>query len=238
MRKAILSCIGLLCILIMTGCGPTLKDYVRQSNNYSNQVKTTTNASVNIESKGLVRGVGKLSTVGAIVNTASSVASSALSSDQEARLNRLIQPQKVGASMADGFNHNFEGTTHLKVVENEANPDLRIMLTVSSYGLWAESLVSTMKFFVEAEIRVVYAPEMKTIYTNGATLSRDASNIISQMANSIAGSGLNAMGLAKGAANLAALFQMSDQEIVAIFDYLSYDSGLVIANQLVDEIYR
>ena len=79
---------------------------------------------------------------------------------------------------------------------------------------------------------------MKTIYTNGATISRDASNIISQMANSIAGSGLNALGLAKGAANLAALFEMSDEEIVAIFDYLSYDSGSTIANQLVNEIYR
>ncbi|MBO4351155.1 MAG: hypothetical protein J6A01_09460 [Proteobacteria bacterium] len=238
MKKAILSCIGLLCILIMTGCGPTLKDYVRQSNNYSNQVKTTTNASVNIEESGVVRGIGKLGTVGAIVNTASNVATSALSNDQAARLNRLIEPQKVGASMADGFNHNFEGTTHLKVVGNDANPDLRIMLTVTSYGLWAESLVSTMKFFVEAEIRVVYAPEMKTIYTNGATLSRDASNIISQMANAVAGSGLNVLSLAKGAANLAALFEMTDEEIVTIFDYLSYDSGLVIATQLVDEIYR
>ena len=112
-----------------------------------------------------------------------------------------------------------------------------------------------MNFYVEADIRVIYTPEMETIYSNGATLMHSASDIISEMANAasmeIYMSGhlsrreyatfnaINNVGhLAKGAANLAAFFKLTDQEIVAIFDYLAFDAGGTIGSQLVDAIYR
>lgn len=237
MRKTILLFFAMLSMIVMTGCGPSLKDYVKKSNNYVNHVMTSTGATVNIEESGIVRGLGKLSTVGAVANAISGVATTALSSDQGQRLNRLIAPDKVAVSMSEGFNHNFAGMTHLQVVEDTAHPDLRIKLTVIDYGLYSKSLLSPMQFFVEAEVQVIYAPEMKTIYTNGATISRDASDIVSQMTNAVAGS-FNVLQLASGAANLAALLKMSDEEIVAIFDYLSFDSGAAIAHQLVNEIYE
>ena len=257
MKKIICGFIALFCILILSGCGPSLKDYVRQSKSYNNRVAATTSATVNIESRNVVRthGMGRtLGTMGTMVNTASKVAAAAISSEQRQRLNNIIVPENIGLATNDGFNTSFEGTTHIKAIDSDSNPDLRIMLTIKDYGLWAASLVDPIQFFVEAEIQVVYTPEMKTIYTNGVTLSSQVSNIVSDMANAATmdiyvsghlsrtqyatfGAINNAGRLARGAANLSAFFELTDEEIAVLFDYLSYEMGTTLGTHLVHAIY-
>lgn len=255
-------CVQSACIFLaacVLGCGPSLKEYVAKSANYQSQTRAATAVSVDIESRPVMRGGrGTFGAIASTVNLASSIGSAVLSSEQQKRLQQIVHASDMSANIAYGFDSNFAQTTHLTAVADGEQPDLRIMLKVSDYGLHSESLTAPMHFYVEAEIQVVYAPELKTIYTNGVSISREVSNVLSEMAKAaenparilaVAGPGfsrasqnkaaaIGAVGnLVSGAANLAALFELTDEDIANIFAYMAVDAGGVIAGDLVGRIY-
>ncbi len=253
MKRSIVVLLSILSLLIMTGCGPSLREYVAKSNTYSSKISSKASVQVNIESRPVVESrKGKAALVGAAVNIATSVGAAAVGNEQKKRINRIVTTNEIMTLVAAGFDDGFADMTHLTIVEPTANPDLRVMMTVREYGLWAKSLLSPMNFYVEAEIKVVDTASMETVYTNGATIMREASSVFTQMAGTVSdgarflshftgsttavivGSSAN---LVSGAANLTAFFKLSDQEVKAIFDYLAYDAGSVIAGDLTSAIY-
>ncbi|MBQ8035615.1 MAG: hypothetical protein IJ268_01355, partial [Proteobacteria bacterium] len=44
--------------------------------------------------------------------------------------------------------------------------------------------------------------------------------------------------LVSGAANLTAFFELTDEEIRAVFEYMAYDTGVLISEKLTRAIYR
>lgn len=241
--------------LLLTGCGPSLGEYVAQSQNYSSATSTRSKVSVQIESRRVApEGRGVLGGIGAAVNMASSVSAMAVSRDQQDRLQRVVSSNEINAQVASGFNDGFADTTHLVVVDKSANPDLRIMLNVSDYGLWAESILAPMNFYIECEIQIVHVPTMKRIYSNSVFIRREAADLFTQIAGGLDSNLSNSWALrmagfktahavastaslVHGAANLTAFFKMSDEEIKAIFDYMAYDAGLSVARELTNDIY-
>ncbi len=243
-------------MMVMAGCGPSLKEYVAKSSNYYSQISSATRVSVVIESNDVVsdKRKGVLGAIGAAVNLASSVSAMAVSHEQQERLVRLINTNGIIGLVAKGFDDGFVGTTHLVAVNADQNPDLRISLKVRRFGLWSESMLSPINFYMEAEIRVVDSATMETIYSNGATIMREASTVFSNaaaIAGAIAtdaayiGGGMtagtitdNTSRLVGGAANLTAFFKLTDEDVVTIFNYMAYDAGLSLADNLTYAIYR
>ncbi|MBQ9242362.1 MAG: hypothetical protein IJ165_03915 [Proteobacteria bacterium] len=253
--------IGLFLMVAVAGCGPSLKEYVGMSSNYYSKVTAKSAVAVDIGSTDTAasHSGGVFGMIGTAVNIAADVSAMAISSEQEARLHQLVDPAVVGGLVSDGFNDAFADETHLEVAPDSATPDLRIRLTVRRYGLWADSLLSPMNFFVEAQISVIYTPEMKEIYSSGVSLMREVSNAFSDVANAVdAGvtGGVNASvpnvrrtrnalaavndtgRLVSGAANLTAFFELTDEEIRAVFEYMAYDTGVLISEKLTRAIYR
>ncbi len=252
MKKNLVPFVCLLCLFVMAGCGPSLKDYVAQSQNYYSNVSSRTTVSVNIEPNRVVpEGRGVFGSIGAAVNTASAVGAIAVSHEQNERLQKLVYSDEITPLVASGFNEGFANATHLVIVDNSVNPDLRILITVEHYGLWAESILDPMKFYLECEIQIIHTPSMEKIYSNSVYVGREASNLFSEIAGdvSVTASGhvhgytaRHAVGdaatLVSGAANLTAFFELTDEQIQGIFEYMAYDAGYAIAKRLTDDIYR
>ena len=245
-----------------SGCGPTVKNYFASSNNYWSKTSTTAYATVTIENDtGMKSDKGAMGAIAKSVKIASSIAGSVIEQDQGNRMHRIINPNDIAEMVTVGFDENFSGNTHIQHVAQNQSPDLRIFLDVVDYGLYARSAIDAMQFYVAADVKVVYAPELVTIYTRQATVSRTASDVASDIVNMskakyeaatdypdflirLAGlrDKLNAMGdvvnIASGVANMAAFFKLTDKDIVTIFQYMAYDAGHVIANELVEAIYQ
>ncbi len=253
MKKYLVLLLGLLALALTTGCGPSLKEYVAQSNNYTSSITNTTTASVNIEAKKVVHeGGGIFGAIGSAVNTASAVGSIAMNHEQGERLQKIIESEKIATLVSQGFNDGFTGQTHLQMMSADAGtPDLRIKLKVNRYGLWAENIADSIKFYVSANIEIIFTPEMKSIYDRDVVIQREAANVLSEMARAVEVEveggvpnrrTMNAIedagNLINGAANLTAFFELTDEQIVDIFDYMAYDAGLTIADRLNKDIYR
>ena len=258
MKKVI---VFLFVMIGISGCGPSLKEYVAASSHYATRVSATSNITVNIDNKrGVRRTDNKVANVlGSVVNVATTVGAAALSSEQEQRLYPLIQPTEMASLVKDGFEEGFGGATHLMGVDTTQNPDLRIHLTLDRYGIWAESLLSSMNFYVEARIEVIDSASMTTIYTNGVSLMRSASDMVSDITQSV-NAGVqaevnravprvrktrvaldtvhNVGNLVSGAMNLTAFMKLSDEEIQAIFQYMAFDAGVMISDSLTQAIYQ
>lgn len=250
MKKLIVAFIGLFFLFTLSACGPSFRQYVSQCSTYSNDVSASGYVTVNIEPNKVADSNG----LGAFVNLATTIASIAISAEQRERLNRIIDPTTVAIAVSDGFEFGFHNETHLEPVDINAGPDLMLHIDVYKYGLWAHSLASPMEFFVEANISIIYTPENKRIYSNGVSYMRSASNVISEMANAthmhvyVNGhlshtqyatiQAINDVSrLARGAANLSAFLEMTDEEIIMVMDYLAYHTGFGIAYRLVKHIY-
>lgn len=260
MKKAVLLFIGALCMVLATGCGPSLKEYVGASQHYATKTVANGNVTVNIEGGNTMSaGRGVFGAIGAAVNVATSVGATVINNEQRPRLQKIINPATIGSLVNSGFENGFSGSTHLTVVPEGQNPDLRILLTVEDYGIWSEDLLSPVKFFVEADIRIVHTQSMETIYRNGVSITQEVSNLFSEIANSsnvsvsvnVSGSvprtraahtTMRAIGdvgrVVGGAANLTAFFELTDEEISVMFDYMAYEAGLLIADRLNASIYR
>ena len=250
---------------VIMGCGSTIqmtmKDYVAKSQNYWSKTSTNAYASVTIDDDtGLKSNTGVYGAIATTVNIANSVAASAIEHDQGDRLHRIINPLDVADMVTVGFDENFVGNTHLRLTSDNQTPDLRIFLDVVDYGLYARSAMDAMQFYVAANIRVVYAPELTTIYNHSITASRTASDLAADIVNmahmtvdsitnipelvvKLAGlrEKLNALSdvvsIASGIASMSAFFQLTDDDIVTMFQYMSYDAGHAIASDLVRAIY-
>ena len=265
MRKISVIISILVTAFVLMSCGTsvrmTMKDYVAKSQNYWSKTATNAYASVTIDGDtGLKSNTGVYGAIATTVNIANSVAASAIEQEQGDRLHRIINPLDVADMVTAGFDENFVGNTHLQVVADNQTPDLRIFLDVVDYGLYARSAMDAMQFYVAANIRVVYAPELTTIYSHSITASRTASDLVADIVNMtqmtvesvtnipefmvrIYGlrEKLNAISdvvsIASGIANMSAFFQLTDDDIVTMFQYMSYDAGHVIASDLVRAIY-
>lgn len=260
MKKTIVLFLSVLAMVWATGCGPSLKEYVGQSQHYATKTVAKGNATVNIEGGNtMAAGRGIFGQIGAAVNVATSIGATVVNNEQRPRLQRIIKAETIGSLVNSGFEDGFSGSTHLTVVPEGQNPDLRIMLTVQDYGIWSEDLLSPVKFFVETDIRIVHTPSMETIYSSGVSISQEVSNIFSEIANNanvsvsvnVSGSvprtttartTMRAIGdvgrIVGGAANLTAFFELSDEEIATMFDYMAYEAGQLVAEKLNYHIYR
>lgn len=247
---------------LMTGCGPTLKEYVAKSNNYVSQLSTVSSPNVTIGDKksGSDSG-GVWGAIVSTVNTATSVAGYAVAREQEARLRNIVNPSSIADIMACGFNDNFIDKTHLVYVNADARPDLRVFLSVEDFGLYAESMLSAMNFYLYADIKIVYTPELETIYHRKLVVEREASSVVSEMMN-LSNDALqrlaadhafmlhiigfrekmrlvgDVVSIAAGIASMQAFFDMTDEDVAVIFEYMAYDAGQTTSMRLVDDIYR
>ena len=260
-KNAIITIITLLLTSALAmGCGPSLKEYVGQSNNYWSQTSTTAYATVKIDNDtGLKSNTGVFGAIATTVNVANSVAGMAIEKEQGDRLHKLINPVDIATMVTAGFDENFVGKTHLQVVEQDQSPDLRVFLDVIDYGLYAKSAMDAMNFYVSGKIKIVYAPELKSIYDRYATVSRTVSDVVADIVNMtqmtveadapafmVQVYGLktkldalsDVVSIASGVANMSAFFELTDDDIVTIFQYMAYDAGHVIANDLVKAIYQ
>ncbi len=250
MKKTSIFLFLLLSMLLMTACGPSLKEYVAMSSNYYSSVNAHNAVSVEIETKGsshsFSSNVG--SSVGAALNLAANVGAVTVSQQQTKRLQSLVKLSDMASLVAQGFDDGFIDTTHMTSVDKNANPDIRIMITLKNHGLWAESMLSKMHFYVEVDLSVIYMPEMKTIYSNGMTMMRDVSTIFTDIADVADRVHVRAPGatpiivggathLLSGAANITAFFQLSDKDIMTALQVMAYDAGNQLANELVHDIY-
>ncbi|MBQ9393901.1 MAG: hypothetical protein IJU23_00055 [Proteobacteria bacterium] len=253
MKKTLMLFVAVLSLAIMSGCGPSFKEYVGMSSTYTDSITNHTTVSVTIEPNNVVHeGPGIFGTIGAVVNTASAIGGAVVEQQQEARLQQLIYSDDVSNLVANGFNDGFVQATHLQFVDVSANPDLRINLTVRKYGLWAENVLSAMNFYVDCDVEVIYTPELRRIYRNNVIVQREVANVFSEISSNVhvevSGGGRDAhiaMGaindtarLVNGAANLTAFFELTDEQIQQIFAYMAYDAGLYVAEQLKYAIYR
>lgn len=257
MKKMIGMAFSLSVVAMTAACGPSLGEYVGRSATYHSMISTNASVSVNIEPNDVTssRHSGTLGIISSVVNTAGAIGALALSADQQLRLQNVVSPHAMAQNVAMGFDSGFTGSTHLQVVPPDANPDIRIMLNIDSYGIWAESLTSPMNFFVEAELTVVFTPEMRTVYSSGVSIVREVGSALNAAGQIAANVSANVAGqatqsyhtavavydvasLGAGVANLAAFLQMSDAELSSAFYYMAVDAGAYIANQLVRNIYR
>lgn len=233
MRKNGLILLSILFALLLSGCGPSLKEYFAGSQNYYSRVTAIDNAEVWIE-PATVPSASKSTTYGKIastVNIASSVASYAISTDQKERLKNNIDPQKLARRIETSFNNTFSAQTQLQSVnQSHANPDFRILLSVNEYGLRAESMGSAMTFYLNSQIKVVHVASMTTIYERQIELERSASDYpqLNSLISNIIGA----------AFNLTYFFSLSDADVNTIFDILCDDAGKSMAKRLVDDIYH
>lgn len=253
MKNTLILLSAVFCMAIMSGCGPSFKEYVAMSSTYTDAINNHTSVSVTIEPGNVVHeGPGIFGTIGAVVNTASAIGGAVVEQQQEARLQQLIYSEDVSNLVANGFNDGFVQATHLQFVDPSANPDLRINITVRKYGLWAQSLMSAMNFYVDCDVEVIYTPELRRIYRNNVIVQREVASVFSEISRNVSvevsgggrdariavGAINDAARLVNGAANLTAFFELTDEQIQQIFAYMAYDSGLYVAEQLRYAIYR
>ena len=112
MKRHIITVLALVfMMMVMAGCGPSLKEYVVKSSNYYSQISSATRVSVVIESNDVVsdKKKGVLGAIGAAVNLASSVSAMAVSHEQQERLVRLINTNGIIGLVAKGFDDGFVG---------------------------------------------------------------------------------------------------------------------------------
>lgn len=225
MRKLGLSGILLLLAVALMGCGPSLQEYFSKANNYYSNVSTSARVSVSIAPLEVSGGntVTKTGKVIAGVNIASAIATSAVSSEQQKRLQSVIKSDKVASQIKSSFNSSFTSQTQLPVVQT-SNPDIRILLTVRGYGLNAETSGSEMYFFLDTQVKVIDVASTTTLYDENL----DVWYPVSQFASG---------GNVGTVYNLVSFFLLSDNEIQAVFDQLAETAGIEIANALVTEIY-
>lgn len=256
MKKMIGMAFSLSVVAMTAACGPSLGEYVGRSATYHSMISTNASVSVNIEPNNVTASRhGTMGAISSVINSVGAIGAIALSADQQLRLQNVVSPHAMAQNVAMGFDSGFTGSTHLQVVPPDANPDIRIMLNIDSYGIWAESLTSPMNFFVEAELTVVFTPEMRTVYSSGVSIVREvgsalnaAGQIAAEVSASVAGQATQSYrtalavydvaSLGAGVANLTAFLQMSDAELSSAFYYMAVDAGAYIANQLVRNIYR
>ena len=225
MRKLGLFGILLLLAVALMGCGPSLQEYFAKANNYYSNVSTTARVSVSIAPP-RVSGGNSVTTTGkaiAGVNFASAIAASAVSSEQQKRLQTLIQSDKVAVQIKDSFNESFTAQTQLPVVET-SNPDVRILLTVRDYGLNAKTSGSEMYFFLDTQVKVIDVASTTTLYD-------EVLNVWYPVSQFASGGNVGTV------YNLVSFFLLGDNEIQAVFDQLAQTAGIEIANALIKEIY-
>lgn len=233
MRKISFMMIMLLLACIVSGCGPSLKEYFANTQNYYSRVTAIDHVNVWIEPAKLPS-ASKSTTYGKIastVNTASTVASYAIRTDQKERLQTLVVPQELAHHIESSFNAAFSAQTQLQVVsESYQNPDFRILLSIEEYGLRAESIGSAMTFYLRSQISVVHVASMTTIYTRELEIERAASDYpqLNSMISDIVGA----------AFNLTYFFMLSDEDVITIFHIMGEDAGTMMAQRLVDDIYQ
>jgi len=232
MKKIGVLLIGLFIGLISMGCGPSLKEHFAQAQSYSSSVAATTKVDVWIEAEQIPGGRSR-GTMGAVistVNTVSAVATYAIGADQKARLQGLINPANLAANVDASFDETFVARMQIPTVESGEPTDIRIMMTVVRYGLFSESLAAPMIFYIATDVNVVHVASMTTIYQDHIVIQRTASDF--PRLNSIAG------GIAGAAFNLTKFFELTDEQVVEIFDMMASDAGTVLAMRLAEAIYR
>ncbi|MCL2325025.1 MAG: hypothetical protein FWC40_00770 [Proteobacteria bacterium] len=232
MKRIGLLLIGLCIGLMSMGCGPSLKEHFAQAQSYSSSVAATSKVDVWIDAEHLPggRSRGTLGAVISTVNTVSTVASYAVGADQKARLQALIDPAILAAHVDASFDETFVARMQIPVVDSGEPTDIRIMMRIVRFGLYAESLAAPMIFYIATEVNVVHVASMTTIYEDLIVIERSASDF--PRLNSIAG------GIAGAAFNMTKFFGLTDEQVAEIFDMMASDAGTVLAMRLAKAIYR
>lgn len=233
MPRTLFIVFSLLLACLLSGCGPSLKEYFAGTQSYYSRVTAIDHAEVSIE-PATIPEASKSTTYGKVastVNTASTVATYAITTDQKERLKNIVEPERLAHRIESSFNASFSSQTQLEAVsQSTTNPDFRILLSVSEYGLRAETIGSAMFFYLKSQIKVVHVASMTTIYDNHIEIERSASDYpqISSIINDLIGA----------AFNLGYFFTLSDEDVATIFEILCDDAGKLMAQKLVDDIYK
>ena len=265
MKTYSVCCLFCLCFIacLLCGCGPTLKEYIGMSNNYVSQLSTVSSPNVTIGDKDSASSNGSFvgGIIASTVNTVSNVAGYAVAREQEERLRGIVNPSAIADIMVSGFNDGFANKTHLVYVQPDARPDLRVFLSVEDFGLYAESMLSTMNFYLISDIKLIYTPKLETIYHKKLSVQREASSVISDIMNLSVDAiqqmaathpfmfhiyGFrqkmvdvsNVVDIVAGIVSMKAFFDLTDEDLAVIFEYMAYDAGQSTSIRLVDDIYR
>ncbi len=221
MRMALM----LLCLsALLMGCGGSLRGYFVNAHNYYSNVSALPHVSVEIETAE-VPGGNIFTKTGRIihgVNMATSIASSVVGSEQQKRLQSLVNSKDIASGIQKTFNSTFTAQTQLPVTTGDA--DVRILLTVRAYGVHADDSGDEMSFYLNTQVRVIEVATLKTIYDDVISIYYPVSQF---------GVG----GPVGSVYNLVSFCLLSDQEIRAVFDSMASTSGIEIANELIREIY-
>lgn len=222
----------LILALSIMGCGPSLKEYFSTAQSFNSQVSTTAQVEVWIEPANVAPNLyGNLGILSDTINTASAIASIAISGDQEKRLSALISSEIMVAEVDASFRDTFASQTQLEVVGPEIrNPDMRIIIRLQQFGLYSSSLIDPIAFHVTAEISVIHVPTLKRIYYDTVSLYRPVSELVGS--NYIMGN------IITSAFNLTSFFKLTDEDLVRVFYMMAKDSGNVLASRLTNSIYR
>lgn len=218
--------------LLLMGCGPSLKEYFSTARSFNSQVSTTAQVEVWIEPNDVAPSFyGSLGILSDTINTASAIASIAVSAEQEKRLLGLISPEIMVSEVDASFRDTFASQMQLEVVGPEIrNPDMRIIIRLQQFGLYSSSLIDPIAFHVTAQISVVHVPTLKRIYNDTVVLYRPVSELMGS--NYVVGNIITA------AFNLTSFFKLTDEDLVRVFYMMAKDSGNVLASRLADSIYR
>ncbi|MFA5623821.1 MAG: hypothetical protein WC966_02030 [Bradymonadales bacterium] len=214
--------------LLFSACGPSFSDYMRDAR--STQVNSTIirDPEVIIESRNSAgRSRGKLGMVIEGINVASDVAATAVSMEQQKRLQEILSPDDLVMQIHQALTQQLTRTINIDIVDTTQASDVRINTIVKSYGINASSITSPFYFYVYADVDVIYLPENKRIYRRPVVLQRSLSDL--DMYGSIASAAIS------GAMNLSAFFSLSDPQIVEIFNYLAVELGNTIATYIYND---
>ena len=118
MRKIGLFGILLLLAVVVMGCAPSLQQYFANAQNYYSNVSTSARVSVSIAPIEVSGGnsVTKTGKVITGVNVASAIATSAVSSEQQKRLQSIVDSSRIAGDIQSSFNSSFTAQTQLPVV--------------------------------------------------------------------------------------------------------------------------
>lgn len=226
-RRFLLAALVMFAALILSACGPSFSEYMR--NVRTSQVNSNIKRSpeVVIGSTDVGGGFGTFGLVTSGISLAGDIAASAVSMEQQKRLQTIISPEMLVDQIHNAFSSQFSGSTGIPVVSYSEHSDIRIVITVPSFGIYASSITSPYNFFMNADVSVVYLPENKRIYDRQVFLERSLGDL--DMYGSIASVAIS------GALNLSAFFTLSDPQIVEIFNYLAVELGNTIATYIFED---
>lgn len=179
------------------------------------------------------------SSSGNMLALATNVASLGIGVELSRKFAEGTTPEEIEAQMSEVFKSELDRSFDWTLAADaKAEHDTRIEVRIVSYGLFADSQMSPVKYRMSIDARMVYRPQSKLIWEYSTTYEEPLTPVDLRVAgDGQPGSDVNqAVGAINTGINLGLLSKLSPEELRMVFMGLARKSGARLVQQIREDI--